>query len=229
MSTETTNKKIKIDNGTTFGRTYTDKAVDELLNKANSAIFEITPEQAQNINSGFDITNEQYRFIITNKSVNCLIKIQNTNVEFPVAFTSTTQKDKITAFFSFGIYAALTFSSDDINPVTVKHRLKFETNIVRFSSGMSITGNEQRFNINDSSYSTFFDTIKGTNILHEHNNDTKDWQFTEDKTISLFGKHNILVPNDSTDDNILPLPADASTSTYVLKAINGTVQWVKES
>ena len=31
MSTETTNKKIKIDNGTTFGRTYTDKAVDELL------------------------------------------------------------------------------------------------------------------------------------------------------------------------------------------------------
>ena len=31
MSTETTNKKIKIDNGTTFGRTYTDKAVDERL------------------------------------------------------------------------------------------------------------------------------------------------------------------------------------------------------
>ena len=31
MSIETTNKKIKIDNGTTFGRTYTDKAVDELL------------------------------------------------------------------------------------------------------------------------------------------------------------------------------------------------------
>ena len=31
MSTETTKKKIKIDNGTTFGRTYTDKAVDELL------------------------------------------------------------------------------------------------------------------------------------------------------------------------------------------------------
>ena len=31
MSIETTNKKIKIDNGTTFGKTYTDKAVDELL------------------------------------------------------------------------------------------------------------------------------------------------------------------------------------------------------
>lgn len=34
---------------------------------------------------------------------------------------------------------------------------------------------------------------------------------------------------DSADTNILPLPADASTSTYVLKAVNGTVQWVKES
>ena len=31
MSTETTNKKIKIDNGTTFGRTYTDKAIDAKL------------------------------------------------------------------------------------------------------------------------------------------------------------------------------------------------------
>lgn len=31
MSTETTNKKIKIDNGTTFGRTYTDKVIDAKL------------------------------------------------------------------------------------------------------------------------------------------------------------------------------------------------------
>lgn len=56
------------------------------------------------------------------------------------------------------------------------------------------------------------------------------WSY-EFKTISLFGKYSILVPyyNNSTDTNILPLPADASTSTYVLKAVNGTVQWVKES
>ena len=38
MSTETTNKKIKIDNGTTFGRTYTDKAVDELLKNVGGGI-----------------------------------------------------------------------------------------------------------------------------------------------------------------------------------------------
>lgn len=56
------------------------------------------------------------------------------------------------------------------------------------------------------------------------------WSY-EFKKIFLFGKYPILVPyyNNSTDTNILPLPADASTSTYVLKAVNGTVQWVKES
>ena len=37
MSTETTNKKIKIDNGTTFGKTYTDKAIDELLKGVGGA------------------------------------------------------------------------------------------------------------------------------------------------------------------------------------------------
>lgn len=56
------------------------------------------------------------------------------------------------------------------------------------------------------------------------------WSY-EFKTISLFGKYSILVPyyNNSTDTNILPLPADASTSTYVLKAVNGVIKWVKES
>lgn len=33
----------------------------------------------------------------------------------------------------------------------------------------------------------------------------------------------------SASANILPLPADASTSTYVLKAVNGVIKWVKES
>ena len=49
------------------------------------------------------------------------------------------------------------------------------------------------------------------------------------KTHQLFDEYSILVPKDSPDANILPLPSDAYTSTYVLKAVNGTVQWVKES
>lgn len=49
MSTETTNKKIKIDNGTTFGRTYTDKAVDEKLQGfVSTATFTPVKEKADN-------------------------------------------------------------------------------------------------------------------------------------------------------------------------------------
>ena len=49
MSTETTNKKIKIDNGTTFGRTYTDKAVDERLQGlVSTATFTPVKEKANN-------------------------------------------------------------------------------------------------------------------------------------------------------------------------------------
>ena len=49
MSTETTNKKIKIDNGKTFGRTYTDKAVDERLQGlVSTATFTPVKEKANN-------------------------------------------------------------------------------------------------------------------------------------------------------------------------------------
>lgn len=49
MSTETTNKKIKIDNGTTFGKTYTDKAVDERLQGlVSTATFTPVKEKANN-------------------------------------------------------------------------------------------------------------------------------------------------------------------------------------
>lgn len=59
MSTETTNKKIKIDNGTTFGRTYTDKAVDELLKNAGGKldIVKVT----------YDTTNSKVTADVANK------------------------------------------------------------------------------------------------------------------------------------------------------------------
>lgn len=38
MSIETTKKKIEIDDGTTYGRVYTDKAVDELIKYYNHSI-----------------------------------------------------------------------------------------------------------------------------------------------------------------------------------------------
>ena len=47
----------------------------------------------------------------------------------------------------------------------------------------------------------------------------------DNKTIPLFGKYSILVPEDSADTNILPLPTDASTKNYTLNSVNGTLTW----
>lgn len=60
MSTETTKKKIKIDNGTTFGRTYTDKAVDALLKNVGGDIWlDIAPYISEDMTSisqeGYDL------------------------------------------------------------------------------------------------------------------------------------------------------------------------------
>lgn len=81
MSTETTNKKIKIDDGTTFGRTYTDKAVDELLKNIGggeeilNVSVSMTAEQlSQSINSG----NVSIAYTGTDKStISNFIKAQN--------------------------------------------------------------------------------------------------------------------------------------------------------
>lgn len=66
MSKETTNKKIKIDNGTTFGRTYTDKAVDELLKNVDS-IFDITPYLTSNTSMSIEGYNAVREFVTNNK------------------------------------------------------------------------------------------------------------------------------------------------------------------
>lgn len=69
MSTETTNKKIKIDNGTTFGRTYTDKAVDELLKNAGGGgkpLLDLSPYY----NSATNIVSQEGMSLLSNKILN---------------------------------------------------------------------------------------------------------------------------------------------------------------
>ena len=70
MSTETTNKKIKIDNGTTFGKTYTDKAVDELLKNVGSGIIDLTSYLR------FDVETSNFYFINIDKRTELVEKIR---------------------------------------------------------------------------------------------------------------------------------------------------------
>ena len=77
-----------------------------------------------------------------------------------------------------------------------------------------------------SDYAIYFDEINGKPIIHSESN-TKNYTFTEDKTISLFGKHSILVPNNSADTAIdlyihnIVLKDNAETTT---KKIYLTIQ-----
>ena len=172
MSTETTNKKIKIDNGTTFGRTYTDKAVDELLKNAGGNVIPTIV-----LPSNLTITSAQFNDL--KSSPNSFLVFYNNNVSNSIVYNDNNELVIsfviINARGSNIIYTDLVYTANQLSP-----------------------------------------TVKET--------------YTKiSKPIYLFNKYSILVPKDSADNSILSLPADASTSTYVLKAINGTVQWVKES
>ena len=72
----------------------------------------------------------------------------------------------------------------------------------------------------------YFDTINGKPIIHRDTT-VNSYTFTEDKTISLFGKYSILVPNDSADANILP--CSTADNGKVLSVVNGEAQWASVS
>lgn len=102
--------------------------------------------------------------------------------------------------------------------VTSKYGLKVTT-----GNGVSMG----YFNLNIDSPNVYFDTINGADIVHSEDTEHKNWLFTENKTISLFGKHSILVPKDSSDTNIdlyvhnIVLKDNAETTT---KKIYITIQ-----
>lgn len=242
MSTETTNKKIKIDNGTTFGRTYTDKAVDELLKGAGgSSVGVIKLNESQlstfNDNNTVTFTAEQIEILKNENISNVLLDL--------TAQTMLFNKYVLIEGNQFIYCILITYTPENQNNVQL-YTISFDlTEPCTFvSHSIPIENYIETFDIND----VFLKVTKATNygsstglvtykmgrinnkpLLVTEDKPLPDFTFTEDKTISLFGKHSILVPKNSADANILPLPADASTSTYVLKAVNGTVQWVKEA
>lgn len=231
MSTETTKKKIKIDNGTTFGRTYTDKAVDEMLQSVGGSavgVIELNDSQAQTFstNKKITFTAEQAEIIKTHQ----LISIRYGNVfGYKGIVNKILMPDAsdavytLTVFGGYIMFYIQIYNFEDEN--TLLSAILPSDYIFQYASM------DQRliWSDGDLTRGVYLSKINDTPIAANDLTDIKNYTFTEDKTISLFGEHSILVPKNSADTNILPLPADASTSTYVLKAVNGTVQWVKES
>ena len=284
MSTETTNKKIKIDNGTTFGRTYTDKAVDERLQGlVSTATFTPVKEKAnnslqkpaglnktelvgvgtngqENIEIGDNLTLANGKLsasgvggsidtlnIYSTESGNPLFEYPDlTNVEKGLYIVNviTSHTDPTILASGFGYVDNAEYFGGKTLSLIISLP---DPEIYSFIYGNKIIGgspvlipdrtSDKNIMIYDQDNNSFItlDEPEHNGFLYYDTNhlDTNygySWEVIEpSKTISLFGKHSILVPKDSADTNILPLPSDASTSTYVLKAVNGTVQWVKES
>ena len=297
MSTETTNKKIKIDNGTTFGRTYTDKAVDERLQglvstatftpvkeKANNSlqkpagltktelvgvgangqehieigdnltlangklsatggggsigIVELNEAQFNAFNDGvtFNLTEEQYDIIKTNDTIIFNFTQLSEGQEYTVSYSLT--KNDLTESFggSSAIIYTLFFTTIDtirclmINPDKEVSQFSIDEQINVYTEKVSINNDKLSIiNVDNGAHISKFyylAKINGNPIISIHD---RNYIVSESKPVPLFAKYNVLVPKDSAYDNILPLPSDASTSTYVLKAVNGVIKWVKES
>ena len=298
MSTETTNKKIKIDNGTTFGKTYTDKAIDAKLptdliasaNKLSLGVGSIALGNGINLNGfTYDEATKTLKAsggesipivdgTVTGQSGTSLNQIIN------VSIPQAQNKNFILHLSDMNLYALINYVGGSYN-ATIDDEYNTDslihTIIIVYGIGTSITINsisitnnyfingtkngdkitielpsspfycqiidnnenlygmyQMQFNANNNlsyGYGSFdFDTNSISYLTNKGSttgNDFTEYKITipQIKTISLFGKHSILVPKDSADTNILPLPADASTSTYVLKAVNGVIKWVKES
>lgn len=261
MSTETANKKIKIDNGTTFGRTYTDKAIDaklptDLIASANklslgagntalgngvnlsgftydeatktlkasgadtdipSFELEVATEQERASFGSIDL----YKHSLTEAELT-LIKNRITN-NHPILGKAIIDSTKYVSLLQpyvqdltynyiggdcgTGIQTGFIISIFTLKwmifgntlyvgsfyQVTLNYGLRISTSY-KLSMGVD--------NATIDSPSVYFSTINGQCVCQENEADIKNYSFTENKVISLFGKHSILVPKNSTDSNI---------------------------
>ena len=318
MSTETKNKKIKIDNGTTFGRTYTDKAIDaklptDLIASANKLSLGIGNAPLGNgVNlSGFTYDEATKTLKASGGSSIPIVEgttVEPTEEEQSLGVTAkwsipTTQSNNfifhtddddwyfmscsqgiyvcdfiIPGAFDIILYGAGTFIylMDD---TTLTNTILYCT-ISDFNNGdhddnsfVMPTGDVVAFidqndkyligrkHIQDNivSYICYESTVVVENGLYKYKyfsykitKSNRGYNVEKTDLSAVLDENILFLPNYSRNDNgkilainsgspewvsistptitnILPLPADASTSNYVLKAVNGTVQWVKEA
>lgn len=230
MSTETTNKKIKIDNGTTFGRAYTDKAVDELLKGVGGSdigIIELTDNQVQTLNADNTITFTSEQIAIIKKSIGISFvyggqELGRGTVSFWVQGSTSLYQINATLLNNFFVIPFTNESAlSQLN--LIKYNYLYNPQFVIGTSSIKLFDPDGDYNSNY----VFIDEINGNSIIHDVEGQVVNHSFTEDKPISLFGKHSILVPKDSTDANIdlyvhnIVLKDNAETTT---KKIYLTIQ-----
>ena len=245
MSTETTNKKIKIDNGTTFGRTYTDKAIDAKLPTDLIATAKKLSLGAGNTALGNGVNLDGFTYDEATKTLKAsgggsggslpkLVISQNTdggmtaditNADAGVYDLSLNMDGMVVEHFGIGVINNVQVDAD-INAKT------FDAVIEFFGSSSILYNNWQEGNTNEiiennivqlgtdtgTDLFTYLDSEKRIktfnkpdyvagqnhyNLAYNALRNMYEWDVANpSKSISLFGKHSILVPKDSADKNI---------------------------
>lgn len=218
MSTETTKKKIKIDNGTEFARVYTDKEVDSKLSglSSDTAIITLTAEQVQSL-SQFEITFTQEQATLLEKATS--FKFYYAGNEIAHGQCGKIIQGNLTVYglsmilghtivsglgSSFGSGRILDYKEKIILAAALPYgavsnvRADIRGNVLcidRYANNNVFLDSTST----PKTTSIYLDKINGKSIMHE---DSTINNYDLGKSINIFGNHSILVPNSSTDTAI---------------------------
>lgn len=208
MSTETTKKKIKIDNGTTFGRAYTDKAVDELLKGVGGqkvktiAITELL--DANDIQAFIETLQDalntfSYAFKINVNSADYI-----NDYEYIFVDTSAINYSGGLLFMrSVGINGFPTAYTLVFNHTTYSGTSSQESEVIAITSACIINQTLNVTTIEGNHLIPHYDNASKEKYLGVNTNGELEWSNNGlGRTATLFGKHGILIPKNSNDTNI---------------------------
>lgn len=146
MSTETTKKKIKIDNGTNFARAYTDKAIDAKLPtdlKATATSLSLLAGSTK-IGSGINLSGFEYDEATKTlkasgggKSVSPCLNLMDMTTDPPTVRTTITEEEKTNlenGLYTSVLYADLSSGSVGFYSMHFPETAVFAGNVLSFST-----------------------------------------------------------------------------------------------
>lgn len=236
MSTETTNKKIKIDNGTTFGRTYTDKAVDELLKNVggggvattniSSETFQLDTSSLTNKDSyviasmddgeGYISYMALQTYFFNDGYFNKEVKMQTTSRDFRLSLTNV-------SFQSYNNYTLnakstnvdFTNTLDSTSTWTKLGDIKY----IAIEEQNALTGEAEHKYLEINNLPALPSDASTKNYALNSVNGALTWNTIGD---GLEIKNGAL---QATSLVVPTLPTDASSKTYTLQTVNGVLTW----
>lgn len=177
-----------------------------------SSIYKLTLSESQMTefeqNQQFTLTDEQHTNLLNSEIINFVIGTEEENMNYIMSLSAGSWgNSKDGAFLLVDQEAGLvmlSFSSDNKIAIFSSRSLdrinQYISSVdnLEVSNGIRII---QEIYPNEQNISyLYLDTINNNPILHTKNTDVKNYDLG--KSINLFGKHSILVPNASTDTEI---------------------------